>query len=302
MLILERPKRLSTDIDVIVDPGTDVDFYIEKAGKTFPFLSVEENKRKGVNNIEKRHFRFHFLSPRNGNEISVLLDVVFEKSPYLKLVERPIRNALLLSAREDLKVQVPDKNCILGDKLTAFAPHTTGIPFGRDKELEIIKRLFDCWTLLQEMDDYRTAKKTYSEVSLVEIGYRGLDIAPSDCLKDAIDGCICILGRGSIRPEDHAGFSKGISSLQGHVFGERINGETAVSFASEVMYLAACILTDQDEFVRISDPEPYKDSKPAIQGLKKIAGMRHTKPLAYAFAMRSFELLNANGLYKGGIL
>ena len=49
-----------------------------------------------------------------------------------------------MSSGEDLKVNLPDKNCILGDKLTAFAPHTTGIPTGEDKELEIKKQLFDC--------------------------------------------------------------------------------------------------------------------------------------------------------------
>jgi len=159
LVMLDEPRRLSTDIDIIVDRDTDVDGYIEKAGKIFPFVSVEEHKRKGLNDIEKRHFRFHFLSPRTGKEINILLDVVFEDNPYLKVTEHPIRSRLLLSEGEDLTVSLPDKNCILGDKLTAFAPHTTGIPFGVDKEHEIIKQLFDCWTLLQEMDDYKTSQR-----------------------------------------------------------------------------------------------------------------------------------------------
>ncbi|MCR5010972.1 MAG: hypothetical protein K6A72_01380, partial [Lachnospiraceae bacterium] len=46
-----------------------------------------------------------------------------EDNPYLKVTERPIRSRLLLSEGEDLMVSLPDKNCILGDKLTAFAPH-----------------------------------------------------------------------------------------------------------------------------------------------------------------------------------
>ncbi len=155
LVLLDHPRRLSTDIDIIVDKDTDVDDYINKAGTIFPFLSVEEHKRKGANDIEKRHFRFHFLSPRTEKEINILLDVVFEDNPYLKVTERPIRSSLLLHAGDDLLVRLPDKNCILGDKLTAFAPHTTGIPFGKDKELEIIKQMFDCWTLIQEMDDYQ---------------------------------------------------------------------------------------------------------------------------------------------------
>ena len=115
MVLLNEPRRLSTDIDIIVEHGTDVDSYIEKAGRIFPFVSVEENKRKGANDIEKRHFRFRFLSPRTGKEINILLDVVFEDNPYLKVTEKPIRSNLLLREGEDFAVNLPDKNCILGD-------------------------------------------------------------------------------------------------------------------------------------------------------------------------------------------
>ena len=62
MVLLDEPRRLSTDIDIIVNHDTDIDSYIEKAGRIFPFISVEEHKRRGANDIEKRHFRFHFLS------------------------------------------------------------------------------------------------------------------------------------------------------------------------------------------------------------------------------------------------
>ena len=41
-----------------------------------------------------------------------------------------------------------------GDKLTAFAPHTTGIKIDAEKELEIIKQMFDCATLLREITDF----------------------------------------------------------------------------------------------------------------------------------------------------
>ena len=47
MLLLERPMRLSTDIDIIVAPGTDLNTFIEEAGKIFPFVSVEVTGQKG---------------------------------------------------------------------------------------------------------------------------------------------------------------------------------------------------------------------------------------------------------------
>ena len=261
LLLLDEPRRLSTDIDIIVEPETNVDDYIQRAGKIFPFLSVEEHVRKGSNDIEKRHFRFHFQSPRSGKEINILLDVVFEHNPYKTVVEKPIQSSLLMNEGENLLVTVPDKNCILGDKLTAFAPHTTGIPFGKDKELEIIKQMFDCWTLFREMDDFQTVASVYREVVQIEMGYRGLDCSVSDVLLDTIESCLCIMGRRGIRPDDYKNFLTGINAIQGHVFLGKINGENAGIMACEVMYLATCILTEQTSIKRISDVESYRDVK-----------------------------------------
>lgn len=40
LVMLDEPRRLSTDIDIIVERGTDIDGYIERAGRIFPFVSV----------------------------------------------------------------------------------------------------------------------------------------------------------------------------------------------------------------------------------------------------------------------
>ena len=61
MLLLDHPRRLSTDIDIILEPGTDIDEFIRRAGEIFPFTDVEEHIRLGSNNIEKRHFSQMFL-------------------------------------------------------------------------------------------------------------------------------------------------------------------------------------------------------------------------------------------------
>ena len=51
MLLMEHPRRLSTDIDIIAEPGTDLDKYLDRASEIFPFKDVEEQKRIGKNNI-----------------------------------------------------------------------------------------------------------------------------------------------------------------------------------------------------------------------------------------------------------
>lgn len=42
MLLMKHPMRLSTDIDIVVKPGTDIDYYIKEVAKIFPFLKCEE--------------------------------------------------------------------------------------------------------------------------------------------------------------------------------------------------------------------------------------------------------------------
>ncbi len=82
LLLLSHPKRLSTDIDIVVEPGTDVDGYIEKASHIFPFLDKEEQRRKGKNDIVKRHFKFTYDSPIKGGSLYILLDVLYEENHY----------------------------------------------------------------------------------------------------------------------------------------------------------------------------------------------------------------------------
>ena len=48
LVMLDEPRRLSTDIDIIVDRDTDVDGYIEKAGKIFPGMSIRFVSEEGV--------------------------------------------------------------------------------------------------------------------------------------------------------------------------------------------------------------------------------------------------------------
>lgn len=148
LLILDKPMRLSTDIDIIVEPGTEVDVYLEKAAKIFPFKAYEEQIRKGKNNIEKRHFKFQFESPRTKEPVEIILDILFESSKYANTIDKNINCELLLTEPEYLQVKVPDVNSILADKLTAFAPHTTGVLVDTRKDLEIMKQMFDVYSLI----------------------------------------------------------------------------------------------------------------------------------------------------------
>lgn len=60
LLLLDDPRRFSTDIDIIVKPGTDIDKFIRESGKLLPFETHEEHHRRKENGIEKRHFKFEY--------------------------------------------------------------------------------------------------------------------------------------------------------------------------------------------------------------------------------------------------
>lgn len=290
LLLLDKPMRLSTDIDIIVAPGTDIDSYIEQAGKVFPFVSCEENIRKGGRNIEKRHYRFLFESPLTGKMIHILLDVLFEDNPYPTIEQREIRNSLLITEGDPLTVDTPSINCILGDKLTAFAPHTTGIPFGIDKELEIIKQMYDCYTLLQAMTDYNEVRRAYLSVVEKEIAYRSLQIKPEDALADTVKSCICLIGRGSFAKSEYAHYADGIRRIQGHIFSGSISGETAAVYACPILRFAASMLKNVS-YTEISDTDLYQRDTITVRNTKRITYLRQVDPKAYAELVETYNLL-----------
>jgi len=300
MLLLDHPMRLSTDIDIVVEPGTDINGYIQKAGEIFPFISVNEQVRLGRNRIEKRHFRFKYHSPRSERDVNILLDVLFEKIQYKATVERPIRNELLLTEGHDMSVIMPDVNSILGDKLTAFAPHTTGIPFGVEKELEIIKQLYDCGSLFDFMTDYGKVRETYDCIVRSELAYRGMIVSPDDALKDTVKACFCIASRGIYGKDDYTYYKDGISRIRNHILGGKFSGDIAGAYAGKVMYLAASLLTGQKSVRKIQNASEYLQRKPEVEKPKQFFYLRIVDPFSYGYFIEAMELLrNFFSVYGG---
>lgn len=291
MLLLERPMRLSTDIDIIVAPGTDLNTFIEEAGKIFPFVSVEEQVRKGKNNIEKRHFKFVYESPVMERSIYILLDVLFEDAKYKRLIAKPIKNELILTDGEDLTVQIPSVESILGDKLTAFAPHTTGILLNSNKDMEIIKQLYDVMTLIEVAEDFTEVRETYYSLVQDEIAYRGLDIGPGDALRDTYNATVSIASRGKASKEDYVSYLQGLRDVRSHIYVENFSAEEASKRVPVVMYLVACLLKNVP-FEKDIDPAAYLGAGFISDELKALKSLRKVAPAGYACAVKADRLLN----------
>jgi predicted nucleotidyltransferase component of viral defense system len=278
MLLLEKPFRLSTDIDIIVDPSCDVEEYLNEVASIYPFLRVDEHVRVGKNEIIKKHYKYYYKSPTSETEIPILLDILFENNGYETLITKEIQNSFLLTGGDNYRVQLPSIESILGDKLTAFAPHTTGIEFEYvndkgnkvEKTLEVIKQFLDVSQLIREVSYPESVLNTYVNVVTNEIKYRGIDVTPEDCLKDTFKVTLSILSRGSLYADDYPYLIKGIRKIQNHIFGFDINGEVAYKFAAPVLLFVAKMLNHSFEIDIVEQPLFTEKAYRAINQIQKL--------------------------------
>lgn len=285
MLLMEPPRRLSTDIDIIVKPGTNLDEYLRKASMVFPFRKVEEQKRFGKNKIEKRHFKFIYDSPINNRPFYILLDILFEENHYAELVSKEIRNELLITEPEYLTVSMPSPDCILADKFTAFAPHTTGILLNTGRDMEVMKQFYDVCSLLEIFSDHQKVFYTYTQIVQAEISYRGINKTAGDCLWDTFEAALCIASRGKVNAEEYLTYVKGVRELRGHIYAESYSPEIAAGRAVKIMYMAVCLLTGE-EFAAVYDYKAYMDHQIQTEKLLLLRYLRKANPEAYAYVVK----------------
>ena len=113
MLLLNEVERLSTDCDIIVPIGCDIDKFIKAASKFFPFKSYSESVRKS-NNIIKKHYKFYYDSIyMDKGEVVILLDVLFENNQYRNIVKKEIKNDLLICDNNPCYVNCPSLEALL---------------------------------------------------------------------------------------------------------------------------------------------------------------------------------------------
>jgi hypothetical protein len=291
MLLLAEPKRLSTDIDILVRHNINIDEYIKKAALTFPFTSVEEQIRKNNTDISKRHFKFFYESPLKKGRFHIILDVVYEVDYYLNVNTKKISNELIITKPPYDFVKVPTINGILGDKVTAFAPYSIGIPYGKMKELEIIKQFFDVATLFDVIDDFNEVVITYKHIAMIEINNRQLiDFDINKTLMDSYNAAIAIIGRGKIYKEDFLRLLDGIQRIRDHIIG-KYTPTIAESQACKVAYLIANIIAGKKQLIKITDEQLYTDKLITNNQYSKLNHMKKSSLIDFAYLYESILLI-----------
>lgn len=133
ILLLSEPRRFSVDIDILTEHSrAQLEKKFDKIVKqtTFKAWSLDE-ARSYQQGVPKAHYFFHYDSLLNKQVGYILLDILFEKHPYPAIKTIPIVSPWLHHDGDPANVTVPTIDSILGDKLTAFAPNTTGVPYGK---------------------------------------------------------------------------------------------------------------------------------------------------------------------------
>jgi len=275
ILLMEKPLRFSVDIDIIVRPDLkreELEVYLSKIVDNSEFLQMGvDEKRSYKKGIPKAHYTFIYRSnvstrSKTGEivanpEREILLDVLFAENPYPVLVESNIKTDWVKMTGLPLTVVTPDINSITGDKLVAFAPTTTGVPYGVAKEREIIKQLFDVGNLFHLLGDLEVFKKSYISSAEGEINYRPDRKIGSveDILRDTIATGIIIARREFHAADDEDSKTKyseiitGINQFGHFVFEGNFRIDHAQVASAKAAYLCAIILTGYEGKLQLFD-------------------------------------------------
>jgi predicted nucleotidyltransferase component of viral defense system len=301
MLHLDSAKRLSIDIDIICPPETDIEQYLSKNAKKYGFNDIKLIERKTVGSIPKSHAKFFYqvtYNTRSDTEY-ILLDVLFEESYYSNVIQLPIESRFLKTDGEKVFVNVPSVSDLLGDKLTAFAPNTTGIPYYKSNKMcsmEIIKQLYDIASLFDITNDLTITSSTFRKFAAVELAYRNLN--PDNIqqvLDDIFQTSLCISLQGQANNEQFKLLQDGIKRIQSFIHSEKYYLDTAIINASKAAYLSTLISNNLTKIEHFDKNNVQKLQNVIIENPlpAKLNKLKKSNVEAFYYWWKVFEILRA---------
>lgn len=249
VLLLGQLRRFSVDVDIVTTATpAQVAEALARVCQRPPFRRYEYDARRSTKDaIPRGHYGVFFTPAQalNRTEPAVALDVLHEEHSYPVLLTAPVQSDFLVMAGPPQLVRIPSIESITGDKLTAFAPTTTGIRYGQGKEQEIIKQLFDVGILFDEVQQLDIVQAAYQPTVRKELGYRSLPIAPADVLTDTIRTSLHLAHLKLNRLADATAareLAAGITAFAFFPLTTRFRTDEAATSAAKAAYLAARLL------------------------------------------------------------
>ncbi|OYT17558.1 MAG: hypothetical protein B7C24_01835 [Bacteroidetes bacterium 4572_77] len=300
MLHFNSAKRLSIDIDIILPKEiSGLNDILDSLAAEQGFLRKELQYRNTNSKITKEHFKFYYtpLHKSNKTEDYILLDILFEKADYKKIIQLPIDSDFVPFFDKPLLVNLPSLEDILGDKLTAFAPNTTGIPYFKSKNsmsMEIIKQLYDVGNLFDKVIDLDIIRNTFYQFAKTELSYRDInDCNEQDVIEDIYQTSLCIASRGIDGIGNFEELQLGIQRIRAYIFSESYHIEKAITQASKIAYLITLIKYEKLEIEKYNNQIQMKDWQINEPMNNKLNKLKKSNPEAFFYWFKIYEIKTA---------
>lgn len=250
IIILEKANRFSVDIDIItLHKREEIEKILDAVVANSHFSKWELDERRSYKaGVPKAHYILTYQSNLGEEGSYILLDILFEAAHYPAMQEKLIL-AKWIETEEEILVWTPTIEAIIGDKMTAFAPNTTGIPYYKNEDsmsMEIIKQLFDVGKLFDQLENIDIAYQSFSIFAKQEIAYKELTIDHDAILNDIIETSriIAFNDRNTAEPQKsrYAELKKGIRGFSSFLITGEFRVDDAVIAGSKAAYLAAKFL------------------------------------------------------------
>jgi transcription antitermination factor NusG len=297
MLMLDSARRLSIDIDIVMDQERDLNKELQQIALSRQFGRVELQQRMNTSIIRKRHYKFFYkpIYAGGGAEQYVLLDVVFEPSAYQDVREIPIISQFVTIFEEPSQVRVPSIEDLLADKMTAFAPNTIGIKYrtlnGLDRGMEILKQLYDIGSLFDRAQNVSTIATTFDRIATVQIGYCGIEATSMTVIADIITTALHLSTRGKEGNGDFEVLLAGIKRVDSFIFSESYHLGRAFIDAGKAAYLASIVKSGSAVIERFTSPEQLVNLKLHDTLTNKLNKLKRTSMESFFYWCKASELL-----------
>ena len=169
-------QRLSIDIDIqTTATREDLESILAQVGTRAPFTAWRRQDRVHADPPQRSHYEFIYTPSTIGGERKILLDVVEDACPLTDLQQLPAA-PLFMELTTAPNVTLPALDALLGDKLTAFAPGTIGVPYkrgGQSMDLQVVKQFHDIRQLARYAGQPAIFRRAYSQTHAAQTRYRG---------------------------------------------------------------------------------------------------------------------------------
>lgn len=252
MLMIQEPRRFSIDIDISIEnKEQDIETILDQVIASTDFIRWEEHKRKANSAIEKAHFKLFYnpITKQGGDINNILLDIVFEDNPYIDTQETHISHFLIQGKSGPIKVTTPTLGALLGDKLTAYGPNTTGVPLTKPKE--VLKQIYDVASIFDRMPSLEGVRENFIKVAHGELAYKELNPNNFQVIIDDIISCsynFCT--HGKVDADTFRTMQSGVSQLTSFIYGEKFREPQAQIAVAKASYLAKQIENNQTSIDR----------------------------------------------------